>query len=424
MFTSRRITTLITAAGLVAAGAPAAHAADPLQTMRVPEAIQAAGQLSAVTVMPLDTGIDLDHPFFADRLFKLPFPTKAPDPDGTGTQPNVKKDAPGWDLIGTNAPGELKGDADPSDPDGGTGHGTLVSGVLGTVSPNAKFLAMRTCWDNDECFQYVQESAIKWSASRGVRVVSMSWLSGDIEDGLRDAIKAHSQMLFVTIPSGNGGAFDADGDNPQPCGQDLPNVLCVSTSSANDGLDCGAFGPKSVDVAVPTRGIKAPTNGGGTTTTGCATSFAAPAAAGVASILFGAKPDATAAEVKAAIVASARKVPAWKGKSVSGGIIDAAAALQTLKTGVAPEQPEPSADELTLDATRAGFNLRVTASADAQLTGTIRRAGQVRKTVNRALAAGQTVTVGVPKHRGTYKIALTATDASGQQVTIKRTVKR
>ena len=159
--------------------------------------------------------------------------------------------------------------------------------------------------------------------------MSMSWLSGPLEQEFQDSITGNPNMLFVTIPSGNGGPTDADPDgaNRMPCNLNSPNVLCVSTSSPTDGLDCGDFGATVVDVAVPTQGGLTTADGGGFVPTSCATSFAAPTAAGVATILFGLDPSATPAEVKSAIIDSARKVPAWSGKSVSGGIIDAEAAV-------------------------------------------------------------------------------------------------
>lgn len=189
----------------------------------------------------------------------------------------------------------------------------------------------------------MQAAAIDWAADRGARVASFSWLSGPLEDSLRTAILNHPNMLFVTIPSGNGVAYDADGESPQPCGLDASNVLCVSTSAPDDALDCGAYGPRSVDVAVPTRNSVTTTNGGGFGPSGCATSYAAPTAAGLATILFGIDPTASAADVRAAIVDSARRAPAWAGKSVSGGIADAQAAVALFqqRRGIAPGTPPP-----------------------------------------------------------------------------------
>jgi subtilisin family serine protease len=242
-------------------------------------------------VAVLDTGIDLQDPALASHILQ-----------GVG----------GRDFVGH--------DGDPDDPPRGSGHGSAVARALVDTAPNARLVPMRTCWDHDQCWQSIQAPAIDWAVSRaGARVVSMSWLSGPLEPGLRDAIRRHPGVLFVGIPSGNGRPYDADPEDPEPCNLDAPNVLCVSTASPSGGLDCGAFGARSVDVAVPTRARR------------CATSYAAPEAAGIAAMLFGAQPYATAAQVRRAIVDGARRVGAWRGRSVSGGVIDAPAALRLLR---------------------------------------------------------------------------------------------
>jgi subtilisin family serine protease len=259
-------------------------------------AVGGGGQLHDVPVAVLDTGFDLQHPALA---------------------PHVLQGVPGRDFAGS--------DGDPDDPRRGSGHGTAVAGVLAGVAPNARLVPLRSCWDDDQCYQTIQARAIDWAVTRAhARVVSMSWLSGPLEPGLRRAIRRHRDVLFVGIPSGNGVPYDADHEDPEPCDLDAPNVLCVSTG-------CGAFGARTVDVAVPTRGIRTTLNGGGYGTTACATSYAAPEAAGVAAILFGADPHASASRVRRAIIAGARRVPAWRGRSVSGGIVDAASALRLLR---------------------------------------------------------------------------------------------
>ncbi|MDO8188777.1 S8 family serine peptidase [Conexibacter sp. JD483] len=350
-----------TAAQAAAPTDPQAASQQPLQLMHVGQALDlVARPLADVPVLVADTGLDLDHPDIAPRLYALPAPVAAPNPDEVADPGMVAAGRAGWDLIGNdNHHGRLKPDDDPNVPGGSSDHGTLAAGLLGAawnngaggagVAPNARFIALRTCWDNDECFQYVQASAIGWAADRGARVASFSWLSGPLEDSLREAIVSHPEMLFVTIPSGNGGAYDADGEDPapQPCGLDAPNVICVSTSAPDDGLDCGAYGARTVDVAVPTQGNVTTANGGGFVPTGCATSWAAPTAAGLATILFGIDPTARPADVRSAIVDSARRAAAWQGKSVSGGVADAAAAVALFqqRRGIAPAGQRAPVDQ-------------------------------------------------------------------------------
>src|SRR5436305_1469147 len=200
---------------------PSAASQQPLAIMRVGAALDHIGpQLQDVPVLVADTGLDLQHGDIASRLFSMPQATPAPNPDSSPNPGTVAAGAPGWDLIGSaDTPGPLAPDADPSDDAPHGGHGTMVTGILGAawnngvggagVAPNARFLVLRTCWPDDNCYQYVQASAFNWAADRGVRVVSMSWLAS-FEQDVADAITSHPNVLFVAIPSGNGGACDAD----------------------------------------------------------------------------------------------------------------------------------------------------------------------------------------------------------------------
>jgi serine protease len=335
---------LITASASAAVGPtdPMAGQQQPLKIMRVAKAVKKAGKLADVNVLVADTGLDLGHPDIAPRLFSLGSATRAPNPDGLSDPGTVAAGAAGWDLLGTLEPPNLLADPDPSDPPGFSGHGTAVAGLLGAawnngvggagVAPNARFVALRTCWDGDQCYQYVQAAAFDWAAARGVRVVSMSWLVGEPEQDFAQAIAAAKRTLFVAIPSGDEPGADIDGEQRAPCTLERArNVLCVTTSGPDNGPSCGALGTRSVDVAVPVENSVTTTNGGGFGPTACATSYAAPTAAGVATILFGAEPKAKPAQVNAAIIDSARRVAAFKGKTVSGGVIDAKAALKLLR---------------------------------------------------------------------------------------------
>ncbi len=341
---------------------PQAAGSTPLSIIRLGEAVDRLARPPVdIPVAVPDTGLDLDHPEISSRLFSNPAPVLAPCQanylfNNCTTTPTVAAGAPGWDLIGQQScagPTEQP-DADPTDPVNCSGHGTAVAGVLGAawnnglgsagVAPNARFIALRTCYDGDNCYAHVQPVAFDWAADRGARVISLSWTQGS-NPALLASIQRNSNTLFVAIPGGAGienvdaAAPDAQ---PFPCAYDLPNVICVTTSSLDDGHTCGPFGPTLVDIATPVENMVVPNHLGGFGGSGCFTSIASPMVAGVATMLFGIVPEATPADVKAAILAGARPSAAWAGKTVTGSILDAAGAVTALqgKFGLNP----PAAD--------------------------------------------------------------------------------
>jgi hypothetical protein len=408
----------VSAAFAAAPTDPQAASQQPLQIMRVGEALDhAARPLGDVPVLVADTGLDLDHPDLASRVL-------SPVPAGA-------------DFIGNDCqPPNNTPDNDPNHPPGCSDHGTLVAGLLGAawnngvggagVAPNATFIPFRTCWDDDQCYEFIQSDAMNRAIDNyGARVVSMSWLSGSpMEPEFKKTITSHPNTLFVAIPSGNGGATNAEPDASDrlPCGLDSPNILCVSTSSPDDGLDCGDYGKTLVDVAVPTQNSITTANGGGFTNTSCATSFAAPTAAGIATILFGIAPEATGSQVRQAIIDGARPVGAWSGKSVSGGIADAAGAVDALQSalGIVPGSPPGTPPGGGGDTTAPETN--ITKGPDGEVHGKRAKfkftSDDPAATFACKLDSGQYKSCTSPykvKHldSGRHKLKVVATDAAG-----------
>lgn len=411
-----------------AAVLPSDPAASSQETLAIIELSTAVDHLARVPVdipvLVADTGLDLDHPDLAPRLFSLPTATKAPCqsdgvfPGGCAAAPTIPAGAAGWDMIGNEnncAPPNEKPDNDPTDPVTCSGHGTLVAGVLGAawngvggigVAPNARFIALRTCWDGDNCYGHIQPVAFDWATDAGARVVSMSWLYGaaPAEPGFAAVIQANPQTLFVAIPSGNGGAYDVDAANetPFPCSLNAANVLCVSTSASNGGLDCGGYGANTVDIAVPTRNSVTTTKDGGFAPTDCFTSYASPLAAGLATLLFGIVPEATAAQVKKAILDGATPSAAWRGKSVSGGVLNARGAVDQLQATFGLKPPEniltvvaSAKNKLPGDKLKVAVNCSLACEVVAQAKG---KAGKQfsSKQVRRSLPAGVATTLKLP----------------------------
>jgi thermitase len=289
-----------------------------------------AAKLADVTVGLVDTGIDLGHPDLRNRLWQNPRATPAPLGQGV-----VPRGAPGWDLVAKTARPQDVG-----------GHSTVVAGLIGAengngigidgIAPNARLMALRACTKPPTtaivCTDATYAAAINWAVAHGARVINMSWSVGG-GPAVSAAVAANPQALFVAGAE-NGGGIDVDKDAVKHnCELPYANVICVAASTRAGGrAPCSNIGPASVDLAAPGIGVTTTLLGGRyLRNSPCAVTFAVPHVTGVAALLFGAVPGAGVRAVKQALLAGARPSPAFRGQTVTGGILDANRSLKILR---------------------------------------------------------------------------------------------
>jgi subtilisin family serine protease len=289
-----------------------------------------AAKLADVTVGLIDTGVDLRHPDLRNRLWQNPRATPAPLNQGV-----VPRGAAGWDLVAKTARPQDIG-----------GHGTVVAGLIGAengngigidgVAPNARLMALRACTKPPTtaivCTDSTYAAAINWAVSHGARVVQMSWSVGG-GPAVSAAVATNPQALFVAGAE-NGAGIDVDKAGVRHnCELPYANVICVAASTRAGGrAPCSNIGPVSVDLAAPGFGVTTTLLGGRyLRNSPCAVTFAVPHVTGVAALLLGAVPGAGVRAVKQALLEGARPSPAFHGKTVTGGILDATRALKILR---------------------------------------------------------------------------------------------
>jgi subtilisin family serine protease len=289
-----------------------------------------AATLSDVIVGLIDTGVDLRHPDLRNRLWQNPRATPAPLAEGV-----VPRGAPGWDLIARTARPQDIG-----------GHSTVVAGLIGAengngigidgTAPNARLMALRVCTKPPTtaivCADSTYAAAISWAVSHGARVINMSWSVGG-GPAVAAAVAASPQTLFVAGAE-NGAGIDVDKDAVKHnCELPYANVICVAASARGGGrAPCTNVGPVSVDLAAPGEGVTTTLLGGRyLRNSPCAVTFAVPHVTGVAALLFGAVPGVGARAVKQALLGGARPSPAFRGQTVTGGILDATRSLKILQ---------------------------------------------------------------------------------------------
>jgi subtilisin family serine protease len=254
---------------------------------------------------------------------------------------------------------------DDNDPMDVQNHGTMCAGVVGTVGNNTEGGAgvnwrvqmMATKRTDDKGTTKPTEdyvAGIYYAADNGARVSNNSWQysnpNATVTKLFTDAINyAGTKGLLYVAAAGN---FKSDNDKSTgnqvfPASFDLPNIISVAASTQDDQLaSFSNWGLTTVDLAAPGEGVGStipvaqgpafPYLGGF-----AGTSVAAPFVAGAAALLLAHNPNLTYAQLKDAIISSVDPLPAFAGKTVSGGRLNIFRALAAVSAATAPATSTP-----------------------------------------------------------------------------------
>lgn len=279
----------------------------------------------------IDSGVDPAHPDLAANMWTNPreIPGNGIDDDRNGYVD---------DIHGINA---QKHTGNPMDDNG---HGTHCAGVIGAVANNGVGIAglnwtatmagikMSNAFGSADAASAI--ASILYATSVGARITSNSWGAGAYSQGLKDVMAA-SPALHVCA-AGNS-AQNNDVYPTYPASFDLPNVISVAAHNRNDQMPhFSNYGASTVHVAAPGEAILSTIpNGAYGQMSG--TSMATPHVAGVAGLLVSEFPEITNEQIIARLMGTAVQAPAYAGRTISGGRVDAGAALRRDTTP--PEKP-------------------------------------------------------------------------------------
>ena len=302
----------------------------------------------SIIVAVIDTGVDYNHPDLAQNIWTNPgeIPNNGIDDDGNGYVDDVH----GYDFINN--------DNDPMDDNG---HGTHCAGVIGAVGNNGvgisglnqkvKIMPLKFLRKDGNGDTAASLNAIAYARRMGAHVISCSWGGTARSQALADAIASTNKL--VVCAAGNAGTNN-DLIPHYPSGFESPQIIGVSASDANDGIPAYSnYGQNSVDVAAPGDWILStyPTSLGHQYIKMKGTSMATPHVSGLAALLLSKNPSLSPDQLKQLILNNADKLPAFSGKTVSGGRIDAAASLSAAGGSPAPTPTTPAPGVLALPTT-------------------------------------------------------------------------
>ena len=298
-----------------------------------PEAWEITTGSRDVVIGVIDSGVDINHPDLAANIWVNPgeTPNNGIDDDGNGFIDDVN----GWDFYD-----------DDNTPNDGNGHGTHVAGTIGAVGNNnsgiagvnweISLLPLRflgndgSGWTSDAVAAVNYATMLKRDFGINVVATNNSWGGGGYSRTLDRAIEAANDqgIMFVAAAGNEGNNNDT---NPRyPTNYDAPNVISVAALNRNDNLaSFSNYGAATVDIGAPGVSIYStlPGNSYGSFS---GTSMAAPHVAGVVGLLNAAKPGISVTEVSSAILGTVDSLQSLDGKTVSGGRVNAAAALTSI----------------------------------------------------------------------------------------------
>lgn len=257
----------------------------PIDLIRADQA-NALSTGAGVTVAVIDSGIDVDHPQFAQRL--------APGGRSFFGDPTDLADV---------------GDRRDNDGDGlideAVGHGTLAAGLVVRVAPDALILPLRVMDSDGFTSTFDMANAVYYGMEQGAQVLNISMGSTRDTFVMFDAITEAQRRGVVVVAS----AGNEDTSSPVrfPAGySDLGVVAVAATTLEDRRADFSNFGPH-ISLSAPGVDLTS-TVPGSRYGRASGTSFAAPLVAGGAALMFELDPEAHSAAISARLIRTADRI--------------------------------------------------------------------------------------------------------------------
>jgi subtilisin family serine protease len=261
-----------------------------------------------IVVAVIDTGIQADHAFLAGNIHVIN------GKKGTG---NFGMDFSGKTV--TNSPTDQHG------------HGTHVAGIVKSVYPEVKILALK--YYNPKASGQANLNAtikaLKYAVDNNVDVINYSGGGPEASvDELRVLKEAQRKGILVIAAAGNERSnIDNKRHAYYPASYGLSNIITVAAhDDALNIISSSNYGKNSVDIAAPGHRIRSaiPGNAAGYMTgTSQATAFVS----GVAAMIKSKYPKMTCDQIKNIILSSSLKVKNFEGKILGAGKLDAKRAI-------------------------------------------------------------------------------------------------
>lgn len=360
---------------------------------------------SSFVVAVIDSGTQWSHPDLDGNIWTNPGETiNGLDDDGNGYVDDIR----GWDFYSND-----------NNPDDADGHGTHTAGTVGAEGNNSTGVA-GVCWtvkimplrfigpfggstsDAIEAMQYL--------TNKGVKVSNNSWGGGGFSQGLSDAINASKNVGHIFVAAAGNAGTNNDSSPFYPATYSLDNIISVAATDNDDQkASFSNYGATTVDLGAPGVLI-ASTYRGSQYVYMDGTSMASPHVAGVAALVYIKNPSWTYAQVRSQILSTTRAISALSGRCVTGGVVNAAAALGSGGGNTAPTVSisSPANGASFVQGTSITFTGSANDTQDGNLSGALGWTSSINGTIGSG-ASFSTSALSV----GTHTITASVTDSGG-----------
>lgn len=337
-----------------------------------PEAWSLSTGSSSVVVAVIDTGVDYTHVDLAANMWTNPgeIAGNGIDDDGNGFVDDVY----GYDFVNN--------DGNPMDDNA---HGTHVSGTIAAMANNglgvagvnwsSSIMALKFLDSNGSGYLSDAVRAVNYATMMrtqydvNVKVMNNSWGGGGYSSSMYNAIQASNNADILFVAAAGNSSTNNDLSPQYPANYSNSNVISVAAVSQSGQLaSFSSYGATTVDLAAPGVSIYS-TIPGNRYAAYSGTSMATPHVAGVAALAFTYAPDATATQVRDAILAGAEYSSALAGKTATSGILNALNTLELLSD----QLQGPAISHLTASpaTVMSGDSVTITAHGVSDNSGTV-----------------------------------------------------
>jgi subtilisin family serine protease len=297
---------------------------------------------NTVYVAVIDTGVQIEHPDLKDNVWTNPYdPVNGRDDDGNGYVDDIN----GWDFHDN--------DRTVYDSSIDDAHGTHVAGTIGAkggngigvagVSWNVKLITAKFLGSNGgtlanavKAVEYITD--LKTRHRLNIVASNNSWGGGGYSQALHNAIirAAKQNILFVAAAGNSGNNNDQTPNYPSNYNTTqrtrtqsaaiYNSVIAVASINSNGQLSSFSnYGSKTVHIGAPGETIASTIPGGYYSYDG--TSMAAPHVTGGVALYAAARPNATASQMRSAVLNSAINTSSLSTKTTTNGRLDIYGAL-------------------------------------------------------------------------------------------------